>query len=435
MAYYNPSRRQTLGLMGAGGLAALLAACGGDGGNGGTGGATTPSTPSPTGSPTEEPQLAAPEVDGPTLRIWADAEFVPRMIAASAAFTEQYSVNLEFQPLAFLDIQTQFAQAAPGGSGPDIIDGPVDWIAGFNQSSLLAPLDFGAKAASFDERALNGMTQDGTVYGLPLTVESINIWRNTDLIPDPITSWDQMAEVAQRLLDQGIEHPFLLENDPPNGYLYIGMLTAFGGYAFAQRPDGSYDISDVGLDTEGAIASLAWVDQAVKAGWTRNGVSGDVASQAFSEGQGGVELAGPWRLEAYRESGVPFAIDPLPAGPAGPARPWLGCRGFMVNANSPQVALAQTFLSEYWATDAPMRAFAESTAKESAWTPVKGQAASPEVEAFIAAAENASIIPTDPALADYWPAIHGALELTYQQDATPEEAMNQAAEQVRDAQA
>lgn len=422
------SRRQLLGLGLGGALGVSLAGCGG--GDNGSSGPTGTSTPS--GSSSAAPSLAAPPVDGPTLRIWADGEFVPRMVEASRPFTDQYQVNLEFQPFSFVDIQTQFTQAAPGGNGPDIIDAAVDWIAGFNQAALLAPLTFpGDTASSFDERALTGMTVGESTYGLPITVESINLWRNTELVPEPVTTWDQMAQVAEQLKAQGVEYPFILENDPTNGYLFIGMLTAFGGYCFAQRPDGSYDINDTGLDTAGAVASLAWLDQAVKNGWTQNGITTDVATAAFTDGAAGVELAGPWRLQTYEESGVPYAIDPLPAGPAGPARPWLGVRGFMVNAKSPQVALAQTFLTEYWATDEPMKMFAESTGKESAWGPVKQEAATPAVKAFTAAAENAQIIPTDPALAGYWPAIAGAMDLVFQQDASPEEAMAQAAEQLQ----
>jgi maltose-binding protein MalE len=55
-------------------------------------------------------------------------------------------------------------------------------------------------------------------------------------------------------------------------------------------------------------------------------------------------MAGPWALDRIRASGVPYAVAPFfPDDGA----PFLGVQGFMINAFSENILLAQTFLTEY----------------------------------------------------------------------------------------
>ena len=76
-------------------------------------------------------------------------------------------------------------------------------------------------------------------------------------------------------------------------------------------------------------------------------------------------MAGPWGFETvFRESGVPYAITDFPDGGA----PFAGVQGFMVNAFSENVLLAQAFLTEFVATEEVMSQIAVDRA--SAYLPV-----------------------------------------------------------------
>ncbi len=132
------------------------------------------------------------------------------------------------------------------------------------------------------------------MYGAPLSIESLCMYRNPDLVPEPVTTWDQFRTVAPGLLTSGVPYPIVLE---ANAYLFIGMLTAFGGYCFKYDPaTGVYDVNDIGLDNEGSIQAAVLLDEMVKQGWLSAGTTGDIATQFWPQNQVGLMLAGPWMI-------------------------------------------------------------------------------------------------------------------------------------------
>lgn len=392
---------------------ALLAACGG-----------TP--PDEAITPTDE--TTAPTSDQ-ALVLWVDSVFAATLQEVVAGFEEQYGISVDVQPTEYGSIIGSYQQAVPAGSGPDLADFNIDHIGPLSDARIIAPLDFGDRLEQIDPRAVAGYTVDGEMLGLPLVLESTNVWRNTDLVPEPVTTFDQLREVALSLQAQGVEYPFVME---VNSYVFNGMITAFGGHVFRQNADGSYDPNDVGIDSEGGIAALQFLADAVSEGWLRPGVDTDTVTAAWSEGQVGIHLSGPWMLGSYGELDVPYSIDMIPDGPGGPAVPWLSARGLVVNPLSSNAALAQTFLTEYMAADEPMATFAEATGKLSAWVPVQASAASDTTQAFDAASVNGQPIPQNSELAGYWAAMDDALELIMQNQATAADVAANAAAQLRD---
>ena len=396
------SRRAVLIGMGGASVAAFLAACTAGGG-------------------------AAPSAQ--KLTFWMDSVFAEALEKAVVAFREDFGVTLDIQPTAYGDIIGNYLQGAPGGSGPDLADFNIDHLGPLSKASLAAPLDFGDKLASFDPRAVAGYTVNGEMLGMPLVLESTNMWRNPTLVPDPVTDWASLASVAAGLQGK-VEYPFVMDG---GGYTYAGMLTAFGGYVFKQNADGSYDVNDVGLDNEGGVAALQFLADGVAAGWVKFGLEMENVGDAWANNQVGLHFSGPWMYASYSEGGAEFAIDAVPNGPAGTAVPWLSARGLVVNPVSENAALAATFLTEYLAANDPMATFAENTAKQSAWLPVQESAANEATLAFAAASVNAQPIPQNAELAGYWTPSEDAINLILQGQSTPAEVAGNLAAQLRDA--
>ncbi|KAB8166966.1 extracellular solute-binding protein [Streptomyces sp. 3MP-14] len=417
------SRRSWLGMTGAVALGtAGLAGCSSSSGAAPAG---------PAGEGAEEPdQYAGERVDGPELVIWADSARVPAMVEASAAFTRDYQVNIRYQPLAFNDINANFQKAGPSGGGPDLLDGNIDWMGTLNQAGLLAPVELGARAQDFDQRAIEGWTMDETLFGVPYAVESLCVYRNPAVIPEPIANWAEFDALAPELVAAGVEYPLAI--DAGNAYLWPGILSAFGGYVFGER-DGQVDVEDVGLDSEGGLAAAAWLAGLVESGYVRPGTTDDVALSVYAENKVGLHVSGPWMAPTYVEQGFDFVIDPLPAGPAGPGRPWLSARGFMINRNSEKLALARTFLTQYLADTGPMTAMATKLSMESSWLPTRRADDNELVAALSAAGADAQPIPSAPELASYWEAAGGGLTaiLNSQQDSAA--AMRNSARRMRNA--
>ena len=124
--------------------------------------------------------------------------------------------------------------------------------------------------------------------------------------------------------------------------------TAFGGYIFGTSDKG-YEACDVGLDSEGAIAYLTWLDTMVKAGLLDPNVDGATAETLFKDGKAGCIITGPWNVGPFQEAGVNFTMSAFPKATQD-GSPFVGVQGFMINAFSPDKVLAQSFLQDYIAT-------------------------------------------------------------------------------------
>jgi arabinogalactan oligomer/maltooligosaccharide transport system substrate-binding protein len=231
-----------------------------------------PAAEAPTEAPTEAPvaeapteaPAAAPAADtGVALTIWADEQRAPILEQLGDAFFQQTGVKLVVVQKALGDIRSDFITAAPTGSGPDIILGAHDWIGELNASGLLAPVELGPNAASFAPNAVQAFTfTDGKIYGMPQATENIALIYNTDLVPTPPTTFDEVKTMSQAIKDAGTKYGFLHQTvgDP---YHFYPIQTAFGGYIFGQNADGSYNAEDLGLNSEGSVAALDVAQQHV----------------------------------------------------------------------------------------------------------------------------------------------------------------------------
>ena len=51
--------------------------------------------------------------------------------------------------------------------------------------------------------AIDGFIYNGQLYGVPLAVENIGFFRNTELVPEAPATWAEVEEVGQALFDEG----------------------------------------------------------------------------------------------------------------------------------------------------------------------------------------------------------------------------------------
>jgi len=372
--------------------------------------------------------VAAQDDSGADLVIWADENVAPVLDGVKDSFAEDFGITVEIQQIDFGNLRTQFAVAAPAGEGPDILIGAHDWLGEFVSNGLVLPVDLGDKADQFVQVGLDALTFDGQLYGMPFQTENVALFRNVDLVPEPVETLDEMIEIAEQLQAEGlVQQGYVLQQADP--FHFFGIQTAFGGGVFGQDEAGNYLPDELLIDSEGSIAAAEWLDEQVKAGNLVGGIDGDAATAMFAGGDAAFFITGPWNLQNFRDAGVNYAIDPIPAGDAGPGRPFSGVRGFFVSAFSDDPLLAQTFLTEVVATDGVMSQIVSNRA--SAFIPTLENQDDPDLAAFAIAGENALPMPAIPEMGNVWAAWSDAITLVFNQDATPEEAFTNAAEQIR----
>jgi maltose-binding protein MalE len=387
-------------------------------------------TEEPMAEPTEEPmEEASAEEPAATLKIWADDTRTPILIGLADDFRAEYGVELVVEDLGVVqDIRSQVIIAAPAGEGPDIYIGVHDWLGALVESGLVAPIDLGDMRDEFVESNLEAFTYtDGNLYGLPYASENLGFFYNTELVSEPPATWDEVLEIGRELQGEGlVEYAIAVSTGPL--YNALPIQTAFGGYIFGVDENGAWNADDVGLDSEGEIAAVEWMATAVAEGLMPETFDYETAHSLFETGQIPFLMAGPWALDRIRASGVPYAVaESFPDNGA----PFLGVQGFMINPFSDNVLLAQAFLTEFVATEETMQLFYETGLRPSAFKAVLETTDDPDLKAMGLAGANAMPMPNIPEMGSVWSAADNGITLVVTGEQTPEEAMADAAEQVR----
>lgn len=364
-----------------------------------------------------------------TLLIWADEARASVLEPIVAGFEEEYGVNVEIQQLQFGDIRDQLGVAGPAGEGPDILLGAHDWMGQLVVNGLLAPIDLGGKQDLFVENAVSAMTYEGQLYGMPVQTENVALVRNTDLVPDAPATWDDLIAACEAIQDE-VEVCFAQQQGDP--YHFFPIQSSFGGRVFGTTADGSYDPEMVEIDSEGSLAAAEFFQQLIADGYVTAGTDGATAEGLFDNGQAAFMITGPWAVSRLTEAGVPFEFSAIPAGTE-PAAPFLGVQGFMVSAFSEDPILAQTFLTEYIATDEVMTELVSADPRPSAYISVRETQDDPILAAFGEAGAAGLPMPSIPEMGSVWSSWGDALTLIQTGGETADTAFTNAAEQIRTA--
>lgn len=385
-------------------------------------------TAAPTEAPAEPTEVPAPDA---TIRIWADDTRAAVLVELADEFLAAYNVEVVVEEVS--GIRDQFIIAAPAGEGPDIIVGAHDWIGSLIASGLLAPIDLGDKAADFTDLSLQGFTYtDGQLYGMPYATENLGFFYNTDLVTEVPTTWQGVMDLGQQLKDEGkVQYAMALAGTT---YDAFPVQTAFGGYVFGLNEDGTWNAKDIGLGSQGEIDALSFLRTNIEAGLIPDSYDWDTAHTLFETGQVAFLMAGPWALDRIRASGVPYAVTSFPAAAEGgeAGAPFMGVQGFMVNAFSENVLLAQAFLTEFVATTDVMSQLQVTGNRPSAFKPVLEATEDADLTAMDAAGAAAELMPYIPEMGSVWGAWNSGVTIALSGEQTPDVAMADTVKQISD---
>jgi maltose/maltodextrin transport system substrate-binding protein/arabinogalactan oligomer/maltooligosaccharide transport system substrate-binding protein len=372
----------------------------------------------------EEPEVEEPEVVEPsaTIRIWADEQRAPVLSDLADDFLAEYNVALVVENIS--GIRDQFSVAAPAGEGPDIIVLAHDQAPALIASGLVTPIDLGAKEADFVQEALDAFTYEGELYGMPYATENLGFFYNTELVEEVPTTWQGVYDISRQLIDEGkVQYGMVLAGTSYDAYPW---MTSQGGYIFGLDENGDYDPTDVGVGSEGMIAfgemAKQWVDDGILSDNTDN----TTAKSMFLNGEVAFFMNGPWEINNLREAGTPYGIAAFPDGGA----PFMGVQGFLINAFSENILLAQAFLTEFVATEDTMLAFYEADPRVPAYVPALEMMEDPDLQAIAEAGANAQPMPAIPEMGKVWGDWGNALTFIFNGEKTPEEAYTFAADAI-----
>jgi arabinogalactan oligomer / maltooligosaccharide transport system substrate-binding protein len=407
-------------------FAMIIAACGG-----GDGAATTTTAPATTTTAAPETTTTTAPEEPVELLIWADENRTAVVEAISPAFTAATGVTIRVQTVDFGSIRDQVGVAGPAGEGPDIFAGAHDWTGELAADGTISALDLGAREGDFFDVALDAFNFEGQLYAVPYAIEAIAMYYNTDLVAEAPTAFEDLGafcEAAGTDVCVGVPGG----GDGADAYHNYPFVSALGGYIFAYDPDTGYDPSDVGLDSEAAIAGVEFLAEQVAAG-VIEATNYDNAKNLFLEGQAPFWITGPWERGTLEgQDAVNWAVTKLPTIDGQSPAPFVGSQGFFLSAFSENALVAQSFLLDFIATQETQQALYDADPRGPAHRAVADALASDPVSlAFAASAADGNPMPNIPQMGSVWGPLGDNLLLVRNGSLSAAEAMAAAAEAVR----
>lgn len=320
-------------------------------------------------------------------------------------------------------INDNLLQAASGGNTPDlaILDNPN--VAEFAEIGLLVPNSVsGLDASGQSANILAAAQVGGETYGASIGANTLALFYNTEMLAaaglEPPTNWDELRAAAEATTQGDVR-----------GIAFSAIAGEEASFQFEPFLWGSGATLEQ-LDSPDAVEALQlWTD------WIANGQASQANLNAnqqevrdqFTSGNAAMMVNGTWQLNPVNESGIPYAVVPVPARDGGPAPSPLGGELIQViTGDDATVQAAGEFaqclidpvnLDAWIAAQSYISPYPESAAAQAAANP----ALVPWVEAITAAKGRTSD------LGSAYPGVSNALSTAIQEALsgvkTPEEAL------------
>jgi arabinogalactan oligomer/maltooligosaccharide transport system substrate-binding protein len=233
------------------------------------------------------------------------------------------NITINVLQVPFNDIYNKYRTDVASGAGPDMFIAPNDSLGDDARNGLIADITelAAGKLGDYTPLSVEGMSVDGKLYGIPESLKAVVLWYNKDMIATPPATTDELKALMEGGTEVSLSY---------GCYHQFGFYNAFGGKIFDENWK---VIADQGTGVSDAMSYLNDLYQISKAeGWPKNDSDG---LAPFSEGKAAAITNGNWAMGDYKKAlGDKLGVAPLPAGPKGPATPFLGVDGFYFNPNS-----------------------------------------------------------------------------------------------------
>ncbi|MBL8957221.1 MAG: extracellular solute-binding protein, partial [Myxococcaceae bacterium] len=247
-------------------------------------------------------------------------------------FTNETGVEVELLAVPYDAFSAKLTSAIPHGAGPDVFIFAHERLRQFRRLDVVAPSRL--ERDEWLPSAIEALDVDGQTYGYPLALKCLAMYRNTRLLPSPITS---TAELEPRLrpFADAKKSLFGIAWESGDFYYHAPILFGFGGQLF----DASTGRAQ--FDTPQMAASLRFIKGLQDSALMPSEVSGALVKSLFNEERTPVVISGPW-FAGEIDPAISYVIDPLPviAETGQPMRPFLGVEAAFVSSRTLQKAEA-----------------------------------------------------------------------------------------------
>lgn len=285
-----------------------------------------PASPTPAASPAASPSPSPAAFDpsaisgSATLGQWESSPAERSALASAlAAFAVKYPNIKVTQETVAGDYRVQMVTRFGAHNPPDIFYVNAEYAQDWIDEGFLLPLDDyiakqGFDTSKFFPEYLKIFTgKDGKIYGLPKDGNTIAMAYNSELVPNPPTTLDELVSVAQGLKGKGkLKAPMCLNPGLDRG---LAFLYAQGGSLI------SADGTKEAISTPESRAAVQWYMDLFKngLGMTAADMGDGWCGEALGKGDAAIVFEGGWLL-GYMQSTFPnvkWAFAEMPTGKIG----------------------------------------------------------------------------------------------------------------------
>jgi arabinogalactan oligomer/maltooligosaccharide transport system substrate-binding protein len=337
-----------------------------------------------------------------TLTLWADERLLPILQEVAALYESDTGVAVQIEAMPISDIGDKYAAAVQAGQGPDLVTLQHQQFFSLVNAGVVQPMEMPFDLDLWMPGTLQAFTYKNVLYGIPYAYDNLALVSNPEFVSGIPSTWSELrgyaAEIAAGMYGAGLIIP-------TNGYYFYPVQSAFGGYIFGSYGDGTFNPQDLGMGSDGSLASANWfaglLDSQPYFEDYENSADENQAVQFFVERRAAMIVVGPWHLPYLRQTGVPFQVNSFP-GEYQPSRPFLGVYGYLINPNSWAYGVAQDFLLNYLTSYDALRAYALELNVAPARRDVLEDLPDAELRAFGLAGEDGLPIPNLPEMEAVW---------------------------------
>lgn len=385
---------------------------------------------------------AVVQAEDVTLRLWSldkDIQPAPNLVKQFNALNN--GIKIEYRLIQFDDVVTEAMRAYATGQAPDIIaiDNPDHALfaskGAFLDLTKMISTSQEIKPANYFPGPLASVTWNGKYYGVPKATNTIALYYNKDMFrakgldPNkPPQTWDELLSDARKLTDPAKN---------VYGLAFSAKANEEGTFQFlpwAQMGGGGYDH----INAPGAVKALeiwktilseklASPDSLTRGQWDSTGT--------FNSGNAAMAISGPWELDRMvKEAKFDWAVSLLPVPQQGAERSSaMGDFNWAIFSSTKHPAEAFKALEYFASQDKDMfKNFGQLPARSDIAIPSTGEPLKDAaLKVFVEQLKYAKPRGPTPAWAKVSKAIQEAIQAALTGQATPKDALDQAAVKIK----
>ncbi|HWO65315.1 MAG TPA: extracellular solute-binding protein [Umezawaea sp.] len=302
----------------------------------------------------------------PALHVKSDSTRAMAVAEFKDDFQATYGVRVTFDTSSLDLTQSRFVEDLKRAPEVDALVCPHDWIGSLIDRNLIESTVLADHHRElFEEWALSALTVDDKLYGLPTTIDTIALIRNTDLAPSAPVTFEEMIARGEELKANGrVDEVFAVRVGSTGDPFQIWPLfTSAGGTLFNQYPGRAVDRDSIRLDSPGSIRAFERLrDLGEKgSGLLRRSLGREEVFDLFARGRTPYLITSSDAFAAIGDHGVPLAVSAVPRfAHGGPARALSLVHAFVITSRGPNRITAHDLFADYLTHEHVMSALSKS---------------------------------------------------------------------------